>query len=140
MHITVYKHKAQYYETDAMGIVHHSNYFRWFEEARTDFLEQTGYSYKRLEEEDIISPVLAIDAQYKSSVRYGDTVFIQVKITKFNGVKLFFAYEITDALTGELRTTGNSEHCLLHSDSSFVRLKKENQGLYELLLSLVEMG
>ena len=36
-------HKAQYYETDQMGIIHHSNYIRWFEEARVGFLEEIGY-------------------------------------------------------------------------------------------------
>ena len=40
-----YDHKVQYYETDGMGIVHHSNYIRWFEEARVDLLEQLGFGY-----------------------------------------------------------------------------------------------
>lgn len=45
-----YTHKAQYYETDQMGIVHHSNYIRWFEEARVDFFEKIGCSYKDIED------------------------------------------------------------------------------------------
>ena len=45
-----YEHKVQYYETDGMGIVHHSNYIRWFEEARVDLLEQLGFGYNRIEE------------------------------------------------------------------------------------------
>ena len=45
-----YDHKVQYYETDGMGIVHHSNYIRWFEEARVDLLEQLGFGYDRIEE------------------------------------------------------------------------------------------
>ena len=44
MEITAYRHKVQYYETDQMKVVHHSNYIRWFEEARTDFLEKSGFS------------------------------------------------------------------------------------------------
>ena len=40
-----YQHKVQYYETDKMGITHHSNYIRWMEEARIDFLEQLGWNY-----------------------------------------------------------------------------------------------
>ena len=46
----LYEHKVQYYETDKMGIVHHSNYIRWMEEARIDFLSQIGWDYKKLEE------------------------------------------------------------------------------------------
>jgi acyl-CoA thioester hydrolase len=45
MKIKVYPHKVQYYETDQMGVVHHSNYIRWFEEARSDFHDQIGISY-----------------------------------------------------------------------------------------------
>ena len=53
-----YTHKVLYYETDQMGIVNHSNYIRWFEEARTDFMEQLGMGYAEMEKEGIVSPVL----------------------------------------------------------------------------------
>ena len=53
-----YTHKVQYYETDQMGIVHHSNYIRWFEEARSDVLEKAGMGYDVME------------AEVESSVRY----------------------------------------------------------------------
>ena len=58
--ITPYIHKVQYYETDQMGIVHHSNYIRWFEEARIDLLEQLGIGYDMIEKEGIISPVIGV--------------------------------------------------------------------------------
>ena len=44
-----YEHKTQYYETDQMGIIHHSNYIRWFEEARIDFMDHCGFSYAQME-------------------------------------------------------------------------------------------
>ena len=69
-----YDRKINYYETDQMGIVHHSNYIRFFEEARCSFMEQSGYPYARLEEEDIISPTLEVSCRYIHPVRYGDTV------------------------------------------------------------------
>ena len=62
----VYEHKVQYYETDQMGIVHHSNYIRWFEEARVDVLDQIGIGYKKMEEAGVISPVLEVHAAYKT--------------------------------------------------------------------------
>lgn len=138
MEIKIYQHKAQYYETDQMGIVHHSNYIRWFEEARTDFLEQAGYSYKRFEDEGIISPVLEVHAQYKSMVRYSDIVNIEVHMRAFNGLKFTLEYIISDSITGKVCVTGTSEHCLLDKDSKPIRLKKVNPQLYELLSSLVE--
>ena len=56
----MYTHKVQYYETDKMGITHHSNYIRWMEEARIDFLEKSGFSYDKLEKDGIISPVISV--------------------------------------------------------------------------------
>ena len=49
MDFVPYRHKVQYYETDGMRVVHHSNYIRFMEEARCDLMEQMGYSYSRLE-------------------------------------------------------------------------------------------
>lgn len=138
MEIKKYLHKVNYYETDMMGIVHHSNYIRWFEEARMDFLEKAGYSYKRFEDEGIISPVLEVNAKYRSMVRYGDTVIIEVHMRSFTGLKFGLEYIISDSITGEVRVTGSSEHCLLDKDHKPVRLKKNNPELYGLLSSLVE--
>ena len=58
MKIHSYQHKVQYYETDQMGMVHHSNYIRWFEEARVDYLEQIGLPYHMIEAGGILSPAV----------------------------------------------------------------------------------
>ena len=60
----VYQRPVQYYETDRMQIVHHSNYIRWMEEARIDFLRQIGWDYAKLESIGIISPVTAVNCKY----------------------------------------------------------------------------
>ena len=59
-----WEHKIQYYETDQMQIAHHSNYIRWFEEARTSALEEAGFGYAEMEAVGIISPVLTVSAEY----------------------------------------------------------------------------
>ena len=69
-----YKHTVQYYETDRMGITHHSNYIRWMEETRVYCLKELGWSYERLEEEGIVSPVTAISCNYKASTTFADEV------------------------------------------------------------------
>ena len=53
--MSVYNHRVQYYETDRMGIVHHSNYVRWMEEARVDFLARLGFPYDVMEARGVIS-------------------------------------------------------------------------------------
>ncbi len=54
MKLHTYEHRTQYYETDQMGIIHHSNYIRWFEEARTDLMRQMGIGYDEMEGQGII--------------------------------------------------------------------------------------
>lgn len=122
--IKVYEHHAKYYETDQMGIIHHANYIRWMEEARMDLMTQTGFSYKKMEEMGIISPVLAVSCEYRSMVHFDDIVRIEINITKYNGVKLELEYRMTDKATGELRTLARSRHCFLSRSGKPVSLKR----------------
>ena len=87
-----YIHKVQYYETDKMGITHHSNYIKWMEEARINFFEKIGYNYKKLEDNGLVSPVVGIECNYKLSTKFEDYVEIEVNVKEFNGVKLIFEY------------------------------------------------
>ncbi len=124
MEFRVYEHKTQYYETDQMGIIHHSNYIRWFEEARCDMMEQMGLGYKLMEDCGIISPVLSMHCEYKSMTRFGETVEIRCILKEYNGIKMTVEYSITDKETGELRCVGESRHCFLSREGRPVSLKK----------------
>lgn len=113
MEFTPYERTANYYETDQMAIIHHSNYIRWFEECRIDYMEKMGFSYRRMEDEGIMIPVLEVGCTYKSMVHFGDTVIIKPRITEYTGTRMTVSYEIFDKATGELRTTGFSKHCFM---------------------------
>lgn len=119
-----YEHQAQYYETDQMGIIHHSNYIRWFESARIWYMQQIGVDYSEMEKAGIISPVLEVHCIYKSMVHFGDTVEILPKVMKYNGVKLELSYIIQDKGTQEIRTCGSSLHCFLDCEGRPLSLKK----------------
>ena len=135
MIIELYNHKAQYYETDQMGIIHHSNYLRWFEEARADLMEQVGLGYNKLEELGIICPVLSASCEYKGMVRYNDDVIIIPKVEKFNGVKITLSYKVVDAKTREIKTTGETKHCFLGRDHRPISLAKECPEIYKFFKS-----
>ena len=120
-----YELRAQYYETDQMGIIHHSNYIRWFESARIWYMHQVGADYREMEEMGILSPVLEVSCTYRSMVHFDDVVEVVPKIEKYNGVKLSLSYRVTDKESGELRMTGNSEHCFMDRGGRLVSLKKE---------------
>ena len=131
----IYCHKVQYYETDQMQIVHHSNYIRWFEEARTFFLEQIGFGYDRMEKEGITCPVLEVFCKYVSMVRFPEVVSISSKIVEFTGVRMTLEYDIRDQISGKIRTTGYSKHCFVGASGRPVSLRKENRELFELFQS-----
>lgn len=111
-----WQHLVQYYETDLAGIVHHSNYVRWFEEARTWMMSDMGYDYAKMEADGVLVPVLAIKAQYKRMTRFGETVNIAAKVDHFNGVTMTLSYEVTDVATGKLKASGSSTHAFLAKD------------------------
>lgn len=120
-----YIHKVRYYETDKMGITHHSNYIRWMEEARIDFLEHIGYGYAQLEHDGIISPVIGIECQYKQPTTFNDDVEITVKVEEFKGVRLVITYTMTNAATGDLILTGKTMHCFTDANGKPLILKKQ---------------
>jgi len=122
--IRPYEHVVQYYETDQMGIAHHSNYIRWMEEARMDLFDQMGMSYKAMEEMEIISPVLSVQCEYKSMVHFRDTVVIEARIAAYNGIKMKMVYRMTDRESGELRSVAESEHCFLNAGGKPISLKR----------------
>ena len=132
----LYTHKINYYETDRMGITHHSNYIRWMEEARLDMLERIGWGYDKLEEQGVISPVLAVSCRYRESTTYGDTVSISTAVREFKGVRLILAYEMRNAANGNLVLEGTTEHCFLDRSMRPVRLKKILPEFYEKLVDM----
>ena len=128
-----YTHKVQYYETDKMGITHHSNYIRWMEEARVEFLNHTSWSYDRMEAEGIISPVLHADCDYKKTTTFADEVQISISAESYNGVRLRLSYEMTLKNSGELAAIGHTEHCFLGADGMPIRMKRQFPELDTLL-------
>lgn len=130
-----WKHLVQYYETDRMGIVHHSNYIRWMEEARIDFMEQIGFSFRAMEDGGVVSPVRAVRCNYKKSTTFGDCIDIHVRVQGYNGVLLTLAYEMQNA-DKETVCTGESEHVFLDRNMRFLRMKRDCPEFHNALLAL----
>ncbi len=121
--IKEYVHTVQYYETDKMGITHHSNYIRWMEEARVDFLDQIGWSYAKLESTGVASAVVNITCDYKHPTRFSDKVSIRVSVKELNGVTLKFAYTMKD-INGSEVCAGTSLHAFLNAEGKLIALKR----------------
>ncbi|MCF0122931.1 MAG: acyl-CoA thioesterase [Ruminiclostridium sp.] len=128
-----YTHTVCYYETDRMGITHHSNYIRWMEEARTDYLVQLGWPLEKLEEVGVVSPVTALEVKYQNTTTFADEVRIWVTLVQCTGVRLKLAYRMEKA-DGAPVFSGTSEHCFLDGNGRIVRLNREHPAFYQALL------
>lgn len=70
------KIQVRYYETDQMGLMHHSNYARYYECARTEAIREIGYAYAQAEKDGIIMPVVKIESKFIKPLYYDDKVEI----------------------------------------------------------------
>lgn len=102
--------RVRYFETDAMGIVHHAAYITWFEEGRSAFTRAIGYPYSRIEQEGISLAVAEISARYHRPARYDDEVLVQAALAQRGSRGMTFTYEVRRAADGELLVTGTSKH------------------------------
>lgn len=135
--MNIYQHQVKYYETDKMGITHHSNYVRFMEEARTDFLDKLGYNYAKLEESGIISPVVKIECKYKATTTYADVIDITVSVAEVKAAKVRFNY-IMKKSDGTVAFEGSSEHCFITKDGKIAWLKREFPEFYEAMVKLID--
>lgn len=137
LQIKPYSRRINYYETDMMSIVHHSNYIRFFEEARCDFMEQIGCDVRALEDKGVSIAVVDAYAKYIVPLKFDDKVYITTKLTKMSAAKMEFEYEIRFADTDILATTGRTTHCCVNRSNKPMPIKKADANLYETLQNLI---
>lgn len=136
--MNTYVHNVQYYETDKMGITHHSNYVRWMEEARADFLRQIGYGLKRLEQDGVTSPVVSIECHYLTTTTFDDKIEVSVKLLHYTGVKLTLGYTMKNCETQTTVFTATSSHCFINEHGHPIAVKKHYPGFDAILRECVE--
>lgn len=123
---------VRYAETDKMGVVHHSVYAIWYEEARTNFIKSLGISYSQIESLGIMLPLADLSSKYIKPVFYEDLLSIHTKIKTLTSVKIQFEYKIFNK-DNILINTGITTHPFVNSDFKLINLKKHNPEIYNLL-------
>ncbi|AMM92923.1 thioesterase family protein [Peribacillus simplex] len=108
--------EVRYAETDQMGVVYHANYFIWMELGRTKLINDLGFYYADMEADGILSPVMDIQASYKTPVRYGDKVKVKTWIEKYDGLRVIYGYEIVNE-KNEVAATGHSSHVCVKKET-----------------------
>jgi len=110
---SVSKVRVRYRETDQMGVAWHGEYFAWFEVGRTDLLRQRGCTYRELEERGLRLPVVEAQARYRRPVFYDDLLEIRTRVTRLQGARVDFAYEVHREDTQGPLATGATAHAAL---------------------------
>ena len=116
----IYRHRVHYYETDRMGVTHHSNYIRIMEEARVAYLDAIGASYARMEADGLISPVMAVEGKFLHSTTFDDEIEVGVFVQEMSLLKLKIGYRMRCGGADVFK--GWSLHCFLDKDGRAVRI------------------
>lgn len=128
----------RYAETDQMGIIHHSVYAIWYEQARTDFFNQVGLRYDEIEKMGIMTPLVELSCKYKKPAYYNQEVEVRTKIIEITPVKFTLEYNIYD-MDENLINIGKTT--LAWADSKtfkIINLKKSKLELYKKFEELLE--
>lgn len=99
-----------------MGVVYHANYLVWFEIGRTKYIESLGLSYVKMEEEDVVSPVLDLQVTFKKPIRYGEDAYVETWLEEYDGLRTVYGYHILNA-KDEIAVSGFSKHAVVKKDT-----------------------
>ena len=113
----VTEHHVNFYDTDAMAVVHHSNYIRWFEIGRVEYLRAIGITLNELMEDGFVFPITEVRAKYVSPGKFDDVVQIETTATALTKAKMAFDYRILRKSDGELMVRGHSQNVFTRQDT-----------------------
>jgi acyl-CoA thioester hydrolase len=124
LEITPFEHHTKYHETDSQGIIHHSHYLNWMEDARMNLMEQMGLGFKQMLDMEISSPVISHSIEYRSNVKFDETIIVDTKLLSYDGHEMEIAYRIYDKTTGEDRAVAKSTHCFINKSGTPISMKR----------------
>jgi acyl-CoA thioester hydrolase len=122
--------RVRYAETDKMGVVYHSNYLIWFEIGRTDWLRDTGWTYRDMEADGIQLPVIEAHCEYRQGARYDDDVEIRTRASKLSPVRVRFEYEAIRRADGATLATGHTVHATIDRQGRPIRMPERVNELF----------
>ena len=105
--------RVRYAETDQMGIVYYANYLVWFEVARTNLLRDSGWTYRDMEAEGFMLPVVEAHCEYRQPARYDDELEIQTRGALLSHVRMRFDYDVVRVADAAVLAGGHTVHACL---------------------------
>jgi len=117
----VVKHRVIYADTDAMGVVYHTNYTRWFEIGRTELMRELGWVYADLERRGYYLPVTKVFCHYFLPAKYDEIVRIETRIDYLKRVSVKCGYEIWDEQRERNLSEGYTVHAFINAEGKITR-------------------
>jgi len=111
--VTEERIRVRYGETDQMGHAYYANYLFWFEQARGAWCRDRGFTYKSLEDEGVLLPVVEAHLRYKGEVHYDDWVMVRVWVSELRRAAMKFEYQVVNESSGTLVTEGYTWHVVM---------------------------
>jgi acyl-CoA thioester hydrolase len=134
MYTSITKLKVRYAETDQMGIVHHSNYYVYFEAAREDFILGSGISYKDVEEAGIMMPLVETHCKYSEGAKYADELIIETSLEELSPIKVAFQYKVIREVDGKQLAKGSTVQAFVDKETfKVLNLKRKFPEIFEKL-------
>lgn len=116
------REKVRFVETDMMGVVHHSNYFRWFEMGRVEYLRQAGVYLLDMMDAGILFPITDVACQYRASAKFDDYILVETTMAELTKVKMVFTYRVVREADGVLLVTGRTQNAFTDARGKVTRL------------------
>jgi len=113
---------VRYAETDAMGIVHHSTYLVWFEEARSAFMRTKGTSYVDFEANGVSLAVSEVEIRFIAPAKYDQLITVECRVNRVHSLKMNFSYTVFNAETGQTLATGVTRHICINAQGKATRI------------------
>ncbi|WP_130863130.1 acyl-CoA thioesterase [Bacilliculturomica massiliensis] len=122
--------RVPYADTDAMGVVYHMNYIKYFEVGRGEMMRGLGFPYREMEKEGMMLPVIECACKYKTPAVYDDVLEIRSILTEVKSASIRVDYEIRRKEDGVLLVTGMTRHAVTDKSMKPVRLKTHFPAFY----------
>lgn len=125
------KIKVRYAETDAMAIVHHANYYIYFEVAREDLIRESGISYKELEDLGIMMPLVETQCRYMEAAKYDDDLIVEASIGEITPIKVSIKYIVRREHDNKILARGSTLQTFVDSKTfKIINLKNSNTDVW----------
>lgn len=135
-----YSRRVKYYETDRMGVVHHSNYLRFLEDARMEWIDDNVMRYSEMERMGIIIPAVSAMGNFRSFLRFDDPFAVEIQLILYTGVRISFRYVVRNTDTGEVCYDGETTHYFSSDENNYrpISIKRKFPELHKKIQAMLE--